>query len=105
MSKSACFGTLYNTKAKECQVCSDSIACWEKWVTLDKRSVIITGYGMSILNIISQKQRITVNEIKEELKVRFPEKELNIYYYLGNLKKTGMINVQIKGRQRFYSVR
>ena len=105
MHKATCFGLHYNTKAKECQVCEDVIDCWEEWSALSRKSVITTGYGVSILNIISQGGKVTVNEIKDVLKERFADKELNVYYYLGNLKKSGMVNVEIKGRQRFYSVR
>jgi len=100
----SCYGVEYNTRAKECQVCSQAIPCWEIWNMLSKKSVIKNGYGTSILNIISQRERVTVNEINKTLSVRFPGKELNIYYYLGILKKSGLINVEIEGRQRYYSI-
>lgn len=103
--KPSCFGAQYNTRAKECQICEHAIACWLVWSTSEQKSVITTGYGLSILNIISIKGKVTVKEIKEVLEERFPGKDLNIYYYLGNFKKAGMVNVDIEGRQRFYSVR
>ena len=67
--------------------------------------VIETLSSPSVINIISQKRRATVGEIKEELDSRFKEKDLNVYYYLSVLKKQGLVNVTIEGRQRYYSLR
>jgi len=74
-------------------------------VPLQGRPVIKSGYALAIANIISTKRRATVEEIKEELVKRFGKDERNIYYYLSMLKKEGLIDVQIRGRQRYYTVR
>lgn len=100
-----CFGKLYSVRAKECQICQDSIECWQNCGASVLRSVIKSGYTIAVIKIISGKKRVTVNEIKQELVERFSGKELNVYYYLGVLKKHGLIDVEIEGRQRFYSLR
>jgi len=100
-----CFALLYNHKAKECQICQYSEGCLEAFPTSNKKPVIKNGYTIAIANIISLKKKATVNEIQEELAKRFAGKELNIYYYLSLLKKQGMVDVTIEGRQRYYSLR
>jgi len=57
------------------------------------------------MTIIKEHKTATVEHIKEVMVERFGGKELNIYYYLGVLKKQGLIDVSIQGRQRLYSLR
>ena len=104
-SKPSCFGLAYNYRVKECQICKHSEACWQAYSSSCKKPVIKNGYTIALVNVISQKKKATVNEIQAELSKRFQGKELNIYYYLSVLKKQGLIDVTIEGRQRFYSLR
>jgi len=100
-----CFGKLYDHRAKECQICCSVESCWVATPSLQGRPVIKSGYALAIANIISTKQEATVEVIKDELAKRFGKDERNIYYYLTMLKKEGLVDVQIKGRQRYYTVR
>ena len=100
-----CFSQLYDHRAKECQICNHSIACWAATGNKGPTSSIKNGHCLSVINIIGQRRKATVAEIKEELDKRFSDKDLNVYYYLGQLKKQGLIDVTIEGRQRYYSLR
>jgi DNA-binding PadR family transcriptional regulator len=79
--------------------------CWNATGDKGPSASIKNGHCLSVINIIAQKRRATVAEIKEELDARFSDKDLNVYYYLGQLKKQGLIDVTIEGRQRYYSLR
>ena len=103
--KLSCFGEFYDVKAKECQICSFAIKCWEHFRTITPKRVIKSGYTIAIVHIIADKNKVTVDVIQEELAKRFGKKELNVYYYLSVLKKQGVFDVTIVGRQRFYSLR
>lgn len=105
MKQKSCFGKLYDSKARECQTCESARACWESIPSSCGSVVDKSGQLIAIQQIIAMKNEATVNEISEELKKRFGEKDSNIYYYLGKLKERGMVNVKIKGRQRLYSLR
>jgi len=100
---------MYNLKAKECQICFFAIRCWQEQQEQEGSSslkpVRKNGCSLAVLNIIATKGKATANEIKDELAIRFRNKDLNIYYYLGVLKSQGVIDMDISGRQRYYSVR
>lgn len=101
----SCFGSLYDHRAKECQICKRAIDCWSGFSAIHNKPQLKNGYALSVLNIIFQCRKATVDQIKEMLEERFKDKEINVYYYLNILKKKGLIDVRINGRQRFYTVR
>lgn len=103
MKRRACFATQYDFRAKECQICEDSVLCWSSG-SLEK-SVTHNGYIIAILKIIAENKKATVQDIKEGLLKRFGKVELNIYYYLNLLKRSGQIDIKISGRQRNYTIR
>jgi len=105
MMKQPCFGKLYSAKAKECQICRHSVSCWDVFSETPRRFVSTSGYTIAIMTIIKEGKEVTVGQIKARMEERFKGKELNIYYYLGVLKKQGLVDVTIKGRQRLYSLR
>jgi len=100
-----CFGELYNAQVKECQVCKYSMQCWEKMKQKGiNHSSVHSGYVLAVITIIAKGKQVTVTDIQTEMLKRFG-KEFNIYYYIGVLKKKGLIDVNIAGRQRYYSLR
>jgi len=101
----SCFGNKYDHRAKECQVCKRALDCWSGFSVLPTEPLVKSGYTISILNIISTNERSSVDDIKKELENRYGSKQINIYYYLNILKKKGLIDVRIEGRQRYYMVR
>ena len=102
-SKPECFGMLYDRRAKECQICEMPIECWKK-TGAPKKRVITSGFSIAILNFILRERKVTVEEIKVELKDKF-DKDLNVHYYLGLLKEQGLIDMKIDGRKRYYILR
>jgi hypothetical protein len=101
--KAACFGILYDRRAKECQICDYSIECWKK-LDVPKKKLVGSGYAIAILTFILREGKVTVEEIKADLKAKF-DKDLNIHYYLGLLKEQGLIDMKIQGRKRYYVLR
>jgi len=101
--KSACFGILYDRRAKECQICNQPIECWKK-TGMPKKKAIGSGYVIAILTYILREGKVTVEEIKVDLKAKFG-KDMNIHYYLGELKSQGLIDMKIQGRKRYYVLR
>lgn len=101
--KSACFGMLYDRRAKECQICDYSIECWKKTGT-PKKKAVGSGYAIAILTFILREGKVTVEEIKADLMAKF-DKDMNIHYYLGELKGQGLIDMKIQGRKRYYILR
>ena len=99
-----CFGILYSPRAKECQICQHTEVCFEKTGVV-KRPAVRSGYGVAILQIIFHCKRITVTDLKKELARRFGGKDPNVYYHLGVLKDQNLVDMQICGRKRFYTLR
>lgn len=100
-----CLGQLYNPKAKECQLCTESIQCYGNYQSSTRKIVIKNGHGLAIMAIIRDVKKATVVDLKKGLTERFPGKAINVYYYIGVLKKQGIIDVHIVGRQRYYVLR
>lgn len=106
MKHKSCFAQLYDSRARECQICNESFSCYKS--CCDSAKYVVkndNGYIVAILQIINEQKTVTTCQLKEGLEKRFGSKELNIYYYLSRLKEQGRINVTITGRQRMYSLR
>lgn len=100
-----CFKVLYNPRTKECQCCELSIECsknQKSFFSLSKKAR--NGKIIAVIQFLNSNPKSTTTTIKQELVRRFGE-DSNVYYYLDILKKEGILDIMISGRQRYYSLR
>ena len=116
MSKSKCFGSLYESRAKPCQVCVDAEACYmvcqSAHITRDvftdnvdscekKFKTTVQKY---ILDVLRDTWK-TKNEIMKDVASKFNKGKIVAAKELLNLKKKGLIDVKIDGRKWYYKCR
>lgn len=96
-----CYKKLYAERAKECQICKDCETCSAtKHVAVTRRS----AHHVAIQHILL-KGKCTFEALSREMMLLFPEKQVNVYNCLNELKAQGVVRVETMGRTRYYKLR